>query len=784
MKKMFLGICASMYLIPLYAQDRPIVIADKLSKQPLTGASVEYSNGQGTITNQGGEVNVFRQTGSMKVSNVGYKTLTVNLPTSADTLFLDPLNLFLEPVEVRAIRAAEKAPFAQTNLTGRDLAKQNLGQDLSFLLNQTPSVVVSSDAGNGVGYTGIRIRGTDATRINMTLNGIPYNDAESQGLFLVNLPDFASSVGSVQIQRGVGTSSNGAGAFGATLNLSTNEFREDRYAEINNSVGSFNTWKSTVKLGSGLIGDHFTIDARLSQITSDGYIDRASSKLQSYYLSGAYITEKSSLRFNAFSGRERTYQAWNGILQEDAKGPNRRFNSVGTEKPGSPYENEVDNYQQDHYQLFFNHAASDKISFNLAGFLTRGRGYYEQYKAEVDYEDYGVTPPIVNNQPVETTDLIRQLWLDNYFYGGIYSIQYKTDATQLTLGGAVTQYDGDHYGKIIWTSAGHVEPGRRWYENTAQKSDINVYGKWTQQLAPRWQSFLDLQYRTVGYDITGFRNNPGITTNNRYHFFNPKAGVSYTNRGWTAFGSFAIGNKEPNRDDFEAGLLQQPKPEQLQDLELGLEHKTTRSSWAINLYYMNYRNQLVLTGRINDVGAYARTNIDKSYRMGVELQGSYKALDWLTVLGNLTLSENKVLNFEEFYDDYDEGGQKSIAYEKTDISFSPSLLGSASVLVTPFKNAELALIGKYVGRQYLDNTSNKSRSLDAFYTQDLRLSYSIKGKAVKDMTLIFQVYNLFDTLYEPNGYTFSYQYGQQFYTENYVFPMAGINFMGGVNIRL
>jgi iron complex outermembrane receptor protein len=783
MKKMFLGICASMLCIPLFAQIRPIVIADQQTRKPISRASLEWPDGTGKISSEQGIFSISAKSGTAVISSVGYRTVQLQFPLQTDTVFLEPINLFLEPVEVTAIRAGDRAPFARTNISGRELAKQNLGQDLPFLLNQTPSVVVSSDAGNGVGYTGIRIRGSDATRINMTLNGIPYNDAESQGMFLVNLPDFASSVGSIQIQRGVGTSSNGAGAFGATLNLSTNEFREEKYAEINNSYGSFSTWKNTVKLGSGLLGDHFTIDARLSRISSDGYVDRASTDLQSFYLSGAYLTEKSSLRLNIFSGKEKTYQAWNGILQSEAKGPNRRYNSAGTEKPGSPYNNETDNYQQDHYQLFFNHSLSGQWSFNTAAFLTRGRGYYEQYKAEEDYADYGLDNPVINGSPVTSTDLIRQLWLDNYFYGGIYSVQYKQKATNITAGGAITQYDGDHYGRIIWANTG-ITPGHEWYNNRARKSDINAYAKWTQALNARWQSFLDLQYRTVDYRISGFRNNPGISTDNRYHFFNPKLGISYAHQGWQAFASIALANKEPNRDDFEAGLTQQPKPEQLQDLEIGVEKANNSYSWGATFYYMKYRNQLVLTGQINDVGAYARTNIDKSYRMGIELQGSYKFSNWLKLTGNLTLSENKVIDFEEFYDDYDEGNQKSVQYEKTDISFSPSVMGSASAILSPVKNGEIALIGKYVGRQYLDNTSNKNRSLDAFYTQDLRLSYTVKGKAVKDMTMIFQFNNLFNKLYEPNGYTFSYIYNQELTTENYVYPMAGINFMGGVNIRL
>ncbi|MBC7946599.1 MAG: TonB-dependent receptor plug domain-containing protein, partial [Chitinophagaceae bacterium] len=555
----------------------------------------------------------------------------------------------LSPVEVRALRVGENAPFARTNFSKKDISKLNLGQDIPFLLNQTPSVVINSDAGNGIGYTGIRIRGTDATRINVTLNGIPYNDAESQGTFFVDLPDLASSAGSIQIQRGVGTSTNGSGAFGGSINFSTNEINKVAYAEFNNSYGSFNTWKNTIKAGSGLLGDHFTVDARLSRITSDGYIDRASSDLHSFYISSAYISDKSSFRFNILSGKERTYQAWYGISQSDLDAGRRTINYAGTEKPGDPYSNETDNFKQDHYQLFFDHHFTDDLVFNTAVFLTKGKGHYEQYKAGESYSDYSQPDP---SPGVTNTDLVRQLWLDNNFYGNIFSLQLQKKRTSFTLGGGWSRYDGNHYGDIIWAQQGTSTPTVRWYDHDARKTDLNIYFKQQTKLMADWHAYYDLQFRTVGYTIDGFRDHPTITVDSRFNFFNPKAGISYNKNGWKGFASFAVAGKEPNRDDFEANTDQQPKREKLNDLELGFEKSGKRSNLGATMYYMQYRDQLVLTGRINDVGAYTRTNIPKSYRLGIELVGSSIFSSWLNGSANLTLSSNKVLDFVEYIDDY------------------------------------------------------------------------------------------------------------------------------------
>ncbi|MBU9936210.1 MAG: TonB-dependent receptor plug domain-containing protein [Ferruginibacter sp.] len=689
----------------------------------------------------------------------------------------------LQPVEVQAIRAAEKAPFAKTDLTKKEIEKNNLGQDLPFLLNQAPSVVVNSDAGNGVGYTGIRIRGTDATRINVTLNGIPYNDAESQGTFFVDLPDFASSAGSIQVQRGVGTSTNGAGAFGASINLSTNELNKTFYVATNNSYGSFNTHKNNIQFGSGLLGNHFTIDGRLSSIRSEGYIDRAKSNLGSFYLSTAYTDDRHSLRLNVFSGREKTYQAWNGV-PEYLLATERTFNSSGTEKPGDPYDNETDNYTQTHYQLFYNHKLNSYWKGNLAVFLTRGKGYYEQYKAGRYLADYGLPDYFDGMTTITSTDLVRRLWLDNYFYGSIFSLQYQQKKTQLVLGGGYNAYDGQHYGEIKWAAVQAAVPANyRWYDLTAYKKDLSLYGKWTQQLNKNWQSFVDIQVRNIDYRIHGFRDNPALEINKNFTFLNPKAGITYSDKKWQAYISYALAGKEPNRDDFEAGNTQQPNAERLHDVELGVERKMGKTSWGANLYYMYYHNQLVLTGKINDVGAYTRTNIPKSHRAGIELQGKAILASWMNLAANISFSENKIKGYTEYLDDYDNGGQQTRFYNKTDISFSPSVVAGANVNFIPVKNAEISLINKYVGRQYLDNTSQRSRSLNPYYLQDIRLSYTVETKIVKAANIILQLNNVFNKKYEPNGYSFSYIYGGELTTENYYYPMAGTNFMVGVNLK-
>ena len=524
-------------------------------------------------------------------------------------------------------------------------------------------------------------------------------------------------------------------------------------------------------------------EARLSRISSEGFIDRAGSDLKSLHFSTAYISKKTSLRLNIFSGKEKTYQAWYGIAEADLKAGNRSINYAGTEKPGEPYDNETDNYKQDHYQLFFNQLLGKRFSFSTALFSTNGEGYYEQYKADQEYAAYNLPDPPSAGSPITRSDMIRQLWLNNEFYGNIFSLQYKDNKTQATLGGGISRYNGLHYGKVIWAEKGLTDL-KNWYDPGALKTDFNIYLKEQTQFAKNWNYFYDLQYRHVKYNINGFRDNPGLLLRNKFDFFNPKAGISYAKNGWKSYLSFSIANKEPNRDDFEAGAAQQPKFERLHDAELGIERTKNNYTWSATLYYMNYKDQLVLTGQINDVGAYTRTNIPKSYRAGIEWQGAIKFNAWLNASANLAISRNKMQNFTEYIDDYDNGGQKINNYQSTDIALSPNIVGGATINFLPTQRSELSLLNKYVGKQYLDNTQNNGRVLDAFFVQDLRVIYTIKKKCPKEINLIVQVNNILNTKYEPNGYTYNYILGGELSVNNYYFPMAGTNFMIGVNVKL
>jgi iron complex outermembrane recepter protein len=818
MKKLFLGICFIAIVQFSQAQSRAVgKITDAATGSALAGATIEAVSIGAVSTDENGFFEFKKMPSGLcrfKISSIGYRTMDTLIRMTGSgliSLSLQRINLFLQPIEIKALRAGDKAPFTKTNIGKKEIEQTNLGQDLPFLLNQTPSVVINSDAGNGVGYTAIYIRGTDDSRINMTLNGIPYNDAEEQAIYFVDLPDFASSVNSIQIQRGVGTSSNGAGAFGATINFSTNEFNEKPYGEVNNSFGSFDTWKNTVKVGSGLIDDHFTIDARLSRISSDGFIDRASSDLKSFYLTAAYYSPSSSLRFNLISGTEKTYQAWNGIPQAKLEGNEAALEQHYQDNKGSlyftgqdslnlfnsnnrtynyfTYQNQTDNYQQDHYQLFFNHQFSNILSLNTAAFLTHGAGYYQEYhdsadQANASYAAYGLTNFVLGSDTLASSDLIRQRWLNNYFYGGIFSLQYKKNNTQLTLGGGWDRYDGKHYGYVIWSKNGGFPNNYQYYYEPAYKTDFNIYGKWQQQFSTHWTGFADLQYRHLHYQLDGFDDNPDLFVDKLYDFINPKAGLTYTNHGWEAYFSYSLASHEPNRDDFEAPLNQQPKAEMLQDFELSLQKKNSRYSVGATGYYMLYHNQLILTGQINDVGEYTRTNIPQSYRLGIELQGSAKPADWFSAEGNLAISENKVLNYTEYDDDYDNGGQVSYQYKKTDIAFSPAVVGAASLNFFLLKNLELSLPAKYVSKVYLDNAQKEDRKLNGYFVQGTRLIYTIKSKSIREINFIFQLNNVFNEKYEPNGYTYSYVYGGQLITENFLFPMAGTNFMFAVNIKL
>ncbi|GAA4324714.1 TonB-dependent receptor [Flaviaesturariibacter amylovorans] len=715
----------------------------------------------------------------------------------------------LAPVEVQATRASAKAPFARTELGKAAIERQNLGQDLPFVLNQTPSTVVSSDAGNGVGYTGLRIRGTDLTRINVTLNGIPYNDPESQGVFFVDLPDFASSLGSIQVQRGVGTSSNGPGAFGGTINLSTNEVRKEAYGEVLNTLGSFNTWRNTVKAGTGLLNSHYTVDARLSRITSDGFIDRGSSKLHSFYLSGAWLGARSSVRFNVFSGKEKTYQAWGGIPEHKLffnRDSLRQhyYNNLGalyfTEADsanlfsGNPrryngylYPNQTDNYRQDHYQLFLNHTLKGGLALSTAFFLTHGEGYYEEYKYGQRYSAYGLPNHSVGGTEVTRTDLVRQLWLNNDLYGFTFSGTYKKKDHDITFGGSWSRFDAQHYGNIVWAAQG-IGKDHEWYRYPSRKDDGNVYAKWGFQVLPRLYLMVDGQFRFVEHSLNGTRKFPGLITTQRFRFFNPKAGVRYEGKGYTAYASFAVGQKEPSRNDWETGAgIADPRPERLDDLEVGIEHNGKKWQAGLNGYFMNYHDQLVLTGKLNDVGDAVRVNVPRSYRLGLEAWGGIEVNRFLTLQGNITVSRNVLRSFEDYvpkYDvNFDFAGYDTARFSNTPIAFSPWLTAAFTAIVKPAKGLECSLIGKGVSRQYLDNTGSDSKMIRGYFVQDAEVRYTPVLKGLRGLELFVRVNNVWNKHYESNGYTYSYRYDATLVRENFYYPMAGTNVLGGVNLR-
>ena len=756
---------------------------------PIPGAVVWYGS-HSTITNQLGQftlTNNASKKSELLINALGYqsqqKSIATLLPNSPIDILLTAATNELQPLEVTAVRAAETAPFAKTNINKEQLKKSNLGMDIPMLLNQVPSVVVNADAGNGVGYTGIRIRGSDATRINVTLNGIPYNDAESMGTFFVNMPDFTSSVNSIQVQRGVGTSSNGPAAFGASIHLSTNDIHEKAYLDINNSAGSFGTLKNTIQGGTGLIGKYVTMDGRISRIVSDGYIDRAKSNLQSFYFSTQFRKNKSSLRLNIFSGKEKTYQAWYGV-PESLLATNRTFNPAGTEKPGTPYDNQTDNYTQTHYQLFFNQALPNNWTLNTSSFVSTGKGYYEEYKANQAYADYGLPNITIGGIAYAETDLIRQKWLDNIYAGQLFTLQQKTLRRELTIGGGITRYNGKHFGLLPWMERGTVTKDYRYYNLTAHKNDGHLYVKWQENLSEKWKAFADIQYRQLQHVMNGFQGKPDLLVNRQFSFINPKMGIHYQNQGTQAFLSYSVANKEPNRDDFQAGILSQPNAETLHDWEAGWMKKSSRGYWGVTLFYMLYNQQLVLTGQINDVGAYTRTNVPRSYRTGMEWEAGWQIVPKLQVSGNLTISKNKIKSFTAYIDNYDTGNQDPVEHNNTDISFSPALTCSGSINWKPIANLELEWLHKYVGKQYLDNTSNEQRKIAPFYVQDIRASWKIPIRGLRECRLIVQVFNLLNQYYQPNGYTYPYISNQQLIADNAYYPMAGRNFLAAINIGL
>ena len=689
----------------------------------------------------------------------------------------------LDEVLVSAVRVTAQSPVTFSNLKKEEYQSRNLGQDIPIMMNYLPSVVTTSDAGAGVGYTGIRVRGSDATRVNVTINGIPYNDSESQGTFWVNMPDFASSTESLQLQRGVGTSTNGAGAFGASLNLLTDSYSKESSGEISNSFGSFNTRKHTVKFSTGLMNDKFEIAGRLSQINSDGFIDRASSDLKSYFLQGTYVGETTLIKALAFGGKQRTYQAWYGLEDPEKLQNDRTFNVAGMyfDENGNMqfYDNESDNYQQDHYQLHWNERWNEHWSSNFALHYTKGRGYFEQYRANEDFADYGLIPITLGGETINTTDLIRRRWLDNDFFGTTFSVNYKKEAIDFILGGGANQYEGAHFGEIIWArNASQSQIRDRYYNDFSTKTDVNVFAKLNYNLTQKWRLFGDLQYRYVGFTANGIET--GLV-DDRFNFVNPKAGITYTlNQANNFYFSYAKAQREPNRNDYENG---NPRPEKLDDFELGWRYVGDKTKLNINGYYMKYKDQLVLTGQLNDVGAPIRANSGDSYRLGLEIDATLQLSEQWFLQPNITASQNKNQNFVFQRD----GVLQNLG--TTNIAFSPDFIAGNRLTFMPKKNLQFSLLSKYVSEQFMGNIDAQSSKLDAYFVNDINISYQIETNSVfKSIQFNALINNIFDLQYESNGYF--YTFDDDFTNPGSVstvegagfYPQAGINFLLGVSL--
>ncbi len=706
-------------------------------------------------------------------------------------------NKQLDEVVVNATRADKNSGMAYNNVDAETINKQNLGQDAPYMLNQLSNVVVNSDAGNGIGYTGIRIRGSDPSRINVTINGVPINDAESQGTFFVDMPDLVSSTNNIQVQRGVGTSGNGAGAFGATINFQTNQLNDKPYAKAVSTAGSFNTFRNTLMAGTGLLNDHFTLDARLSKITSNGYVDRASSDLGSYYLSAGYYSKKSVLKLINFYGAEKTYQAWYYVPEDSIKRGNRTFNPAGlyfdNKGQAKYYNNETDNYKQNNFQLHFIHQFNSRLTLNVTGHYTKGEGYYEQYKDPSQdsafyssgsyFSKYGLPNLVIGGDTISQTALIRRLWLDNDFAGGIANLNYRLNARwNMILGGGYNMYSGRHFGRIIWAQyAGNTPIDYQYSRYTTEKTDGNAYLKINYRPLSRLNVYLDLQSRSVNYHYFGLLDstNQGYQ-NQAYSFFNPKFGLSYDlNKKLNVYASLSVGNKEPSGDDLVKNYpSSRPKSESMTDIELGGRYTSKKVQASINFYNMQYKNQLVLNGQVDNVGNPRHVNVANSYRRGLELELNLELNKYVFLGGNLSMSANKVEKFTEYIDD-----QHINQYANTDISFSPNQVSSLMLTVKPAKNLDISFINKNVGKQYLDNTSNNKRMLAAYSLLDIRLNYTIKTRIVPEIGLMLSVYNVLNEKYATNGYTYSYYVGSDLQTFNYLSPAAGTNFLGGISLK-
>ncbi|MCX6243151.1 MAG: TonB-dependent receptor [Bacteroidetes bacterium] len=778
-------------------------IRDLDSGKPMPGANISVDNTfSTTASDKDGKfsLRILKPgTWTLKLSFMGYQAITQNFHLTHDTVidFSMQHGIILgEEVNIIATRAQEKTPTTYSTLNRAEIEKVNMGQDLPFIIENTPSVVVTSDAGTGIGYTGINIRGSDLTRINVTLNGIPLNDAESQGVWFVDLPDLASSTGTIQVQRGVGTSTNGAGAFGATINIQSTFLNHSPYAELSSSAGSFNTFKNTFRFGTGLIKDRFAFEGRISRITSDGYIDRAFSKLTSFALSGGYYGKKTTVRLNILSGTEKTYQAWEGV-PKDSLATNRTYNPAGEymDKNGNLayYDNQTDNYVQTHYQLLFSQEINAELNVNAALHYTRGSGYYESYAPSQSFSSYNLENVIIGKDTITTTDLINQKWIGNDFYGFTFSGNYHhKENLKITVGGAYNIYAGNHYGKVIWAEfASNGNNSRNWYSSTGDKKDFNFFTKASYRVLKGFSLFADLQYRYVDYAINGtLEDLRSLDQTHIFNFFNPKAGIYYDiSDKQDLYLSFAIGNREPNRNNYEVsepGNI--PANETVKDWELGYDLKLANFRAGANLYYMNYTDQLVLTGKINSVGEAIMTNVPHSYRTGIEITAGANIFKWLKWDIASTFSMNRIKDFTEYSDTYDSAwnftGQVSNYLGKTDLSFSPGMLFQNNFTFIPLKDLYLTLNSRYVGKQFIDNTSNNDRSLSSYFLNNVSAGYTIRTKWIREIRFNLLISNIFSVKYETNAWIYPYYQGGRYYESNGYFPQALINVLLGITLKI
>lgn len=775
------------------------VVKDKSSGEAITGAHVQLDGiYKTTTTDADGRFvlsRIFPGSYRLEISHIGYQRYDREIIIEKEPVILQiEMEYSVHMSErfiVTALRSDERLSGAATTITKHELKQKNLGQDIPFLLSTTPSAVVTSDAGTGIGYTGLRIRGIDQNRINVTINGIPLNDPESHAVFWVDLPDFASSIEDIQIQRGVGTSTNGPGAFGASINIQTENVSSKPFASMRNVYGSFNTMKNNLNFGSGMINNKFAFDGRISRIVSDGFIDRASSNLYSYYLSGGYYGKNTVLKGVVMSGKEITYQAWGGIPSEILD-TNRTWNPMGlyTDHHGNlrAYDNQVDDYKQDHYQLHLLQRFSEEWTANVALHVTTGVGFYESYRANRRFRNYGLPNVVYGNDTITRTDLIDRKWLDNIFYGFTWSAMRTSIFSNLIIGGAANIYDGDHLGTLVWLQhPGTISKNHEYYNNKGIKKDANVFIKYTHNFESGLAFTGDFQVRAIDYKISGIDDDQrDISQNHDFFFINPKIGASYEyNDRHESYLTAGIANREPNRSNFKDVTEGMPVPsaERLFNIETGHKFRYNRFSAIANFYFMQYKDQLVLTGEINNVGAPIMTNVDNSYRAGVEIVAGIMLHERLKWEGNATFSRNKIRDFTAYIDDWDTWSQREEHLGETDISFSPSVIANSLLKFFPVENGSISLLSQYVGSQYLDNTSSKERMLDAWFVNNIQLQYSLAPDVIKEISFNIMLNNIFNVEYETNGWIYRYYEGGVHKAMDGLFPQAGFHILGGVTIN-